>query len=193
LREECGDTLNGEALDALREIVENAKKMGLLIDNLLEFSRLGKQLPGKTKIDMNGLFNSVVSELKNTASPTTKFKIASMDDAVGDVSMLKQVALNLVSNAIKYSSKKKSPVIEIGTTTNGVGTAYFVKDNGAGFNMKYYDKLFGVFQRLHNNEYEGVGVGLAIVNRIITRHSGKIWAEGKENEGATFYFTLPNN
>jgi light-regulated signal transduction histidine kinase (bacteriophytochrome) len=122
------------------------------------------------------------------------FTIQPLVAAQGDYSMLKQAMINLVSNALKYSGKQPESKIEIGSTANGSSVTYYVKDNGVGFNMAYYDKLFGVFQRLHGtDEFEGTGVGLAIVQRIIARHSGKVWAEGKVNEGATFNFSLPNN
>jgi light-regulated signal transduction histidine kinase (bacteriophytochrome) len=110
----------------------------------------------------------------------------------GDLNMMKQVWVNLISNALKYSRNNADPKIEIGNTTNRSETIFYVKDNGVGFDMQYYEKLFSVFQRLHSNaEFEGTGVGLALVHRIVTRHNGKLWAEAKPNEGATFYFSIP--
>lgn len=193
LKEECPNDLNDEAKDALEEIVNNVKKMGLLIDNLLEFSRLGKQPVTKATVDMKELTTSLISELKKIEGKNTAFVMGELSAVHGDLSMLKQVMINLLSNAVKYSSKKEHPKVEIGSRKENGEVIVFVKDNGAGFNMKYYDKLFGVFQRLHSfNDFEGTGVGLAIVQRIITRHAGKVGAEGVENEGATFYFSLPN-
>ncbi len=107
--------------------------------------------------------------------------------------MLQQVFINLISNAFKYTGKKENPTIEIGSYTQDKNVVYYVKDNGAGFDMRYYDKLFGVFQRLHSsNEFDGTGVGLAIIQKIITKHGGKVWAEAKVNEGGCFYISLPN-
>jgi PAS domain S-box-containing protein len=191
LKLELGDNLSGDADDCLTEILKNTKKMGQLIDNLLEFSRLGKRPIQKRHVDMDDLFNGIVDECRRT-NPKVLFHIHQLEDATGDRDMLKQVIENLVSNAVKYSSKSAKPRVEIGSERENGSLVYYVKDNGAGFNMKYYDKLFGVFQRLHGaDEFEGVGVGLAIVQRVVSKHSGKVWAEGKENEGATFYFSLP--
>jgi len=121
-----------------------------------------------------------------------ELEIESMPPAKGDRAMFRQVFVNLLSNAIKFSQHKELPRIRVGSSTMGEETIYYVRDNGAGFNMKYADKLFGVFQRLHSaEEFEGTGIGLAIVKRIITRHGGRVWAEGKVNEGATIYFALP--
>jgi PAS domain S-box-containing protein len=195
LSEEIPADVNEEAKDAMREIVSNASKMAKLIDSLLEFSRLGKQHVSKTTVDMDELFKSVINDLKRSkGGKEASFKIKPLGQTEGDHAMLKQVAVNLVSNAIKYSSKKPSPEIEIGYSVKDDQSVYYVKDNGAGFDMAYYDKLFGVFQRLHGmDEFEGTGVGLAIVQRIISKHSGKVWAEGKVDQGAIFSFSLPNN
>lgn len=192
LKMECGDKLSEDAQDSLQEILKNTKKMGKLIDNLLEFSRLGKQNFTRTKVNMEEVFNAVIEEAAKPPGREISFKVGKLPYAYGDKNMLKQVAENLITNAIKYSSKKPEPKIEVGAISGKDELTYFVKDNGAGFNMKYYDKLFGMFQRLHgSDEFEGIGVGLAIVKRIVTRHNGKVWAEGAENEGATFYFSLP--
>jgi light-regulated signal transduction histidine kinase (bacteriophytochrome) len=119
------------------------------------------------------------------------FRLHSVPDAYGDAAMVKQVWTNLISNAIKYTSKRTNRRIEIDCETNGSENIYRVTDNGAGFNMAYYNKLFGVFQRLHTlKDFDGTGIGLAIVNRIILRHNGRVWAEGKVNKGATFYFAM---
>jgi light-regulated signal transduction histidine kinase (bacteriophytochrome) len=117
-----------------------------------------------------------------------------MPTCKGDASMLKQVWFNLLANAIKYSAKKDNPLIEVGIVDDQKCNIYYVKDNGAGFEMKYYDKLFGVFQRLHrNDEFEGTGLGLVLAKRIISKHGGEIWGEAALNEGATFYFSIPKN
>ena len=122
----------------------------------------------------------------------TEINIQALKPCHCDISLVRQVWINLISNAVKYSRKKEHPVITIGWEESDGQTVYFVKDNGVGFDMKYYKKLFGVFQRLHKiSEFEGTGVGLALVHRIVAKHNGKIWAEAVENEGATFYFTLP--
>ena len=194
LKEEITDNLNADARDALDEIIINIKKMGQLIDDLLEFSRLGKQHVSTTLVDMNNLFDTVVNDITKLSTQKAKLIIKPLQPVQGDRAMLKQVAYNLVSNALKYSANKEKPVIEIGCKDEENAVTYYVKDNGAGFNMNYYDKLFKVFQRLHGfSEFEGTGVGLAIVQRIISKHNGEVWAEGKENEGAVFYFSLPIN
>ena len=119
-------------------------------------------------------------------------EIAQLPPALGDRSLLKQVWVNLIGNALKYSAKIAQPRVEVGARSDGAQTVYWVRDNGAGFDMRYADKLFGVFQRLHRaEEFEGTGIGLAIVQRVVTRHGGRVWAEGKPGEGACFYFALP--
>jgi light-regulated signal transduction histidine kinase (bacteriophytochrome) len=176
-----------KGIQLLNKIVNNAQKMKVLIDELLEFSRLGKQELKKTVVDLDKL----VAEVVQTVQHKAKLLIQPLGRAIGDYNLLKQVYQNLLINAIKYSSKKEAPEIQIGVQEYRKKKAYYVQDNGAGFNMAYYDKLFGVFQRLHRqDEFEGIGVGLAIVQRIVSKHGGKVWAQGKTNEGATFYFTL---
>jgi PAS domain S-box-containing protein len=193
LAEELPKEVNDEAKDAMQEIIYNASKMARLIDDLLEFSRLGKQHVSKVDIDMDELADSVVNDLKKSkATKDISVTIKPLGQAQGDYGMLKQVMVNLVANAIKYSSKNEKPEIEIGSAANGDHSTFYVKDNGVGFDMAYYDKLFGVFQRLHGaDEFEGTGVGLAIVQRIIAKHAGRVMAEGKINEGATFSFSIP--
>ena len=190
--EDYGDKLDEEGKRTLSVIMKNAIRMGQLIDDLLSFSRIGKQDLTKVILDMNGITLSVVRELKSHQKKQVEFNIKPLLPVQGDSSMLKQVITNLVSNALKYSMKKEKPVVEIGSYEENNTNVYYVKDNGAGFDMLYYDKLFGVFQRLHSaNEFEGTGVGLALVQRIISKHGGKVWAEGKVDAGATFYFALP--
>jgi light-regulated signal transduction histidine kinase (bacteriophytochrome) len=167
--------------------------MGQLIDDLLAFSRLGKKELVPAKVDMQSLATNVVNELlQHDLEKDYRINIGALSPAEADHGMIKQVLINLVNNAIKYSSKKESPEIGIGSKDEETRTIYYVKDNGVGFDMAYADKLFGVFQRLHSqDEFEGMGVGLALVKRIIDKHKGEVWAEGQENIGAAFYFSLP--
>jgi PAS domain S-box-containing protein len=176
-------------------IQNNATKMGQLIDDLLAFSRLIKSDINVSAIDMDDLVKNVIADFGMTTDLSTKkITIDQLPETRGDRNMMKQVWVNLISNALKYSSKNKYAEIEIGCFKKDEADVYYIKDNGVGFNMDYAHKLFGVFQRLHGvNDFEGTGVGLAIVHRIISRHQGKIWAEGEVGKGASFYFTLPNN
>ncbi|HET6990283.1 MAG TPA: ATP-binding protein, partial [Bacteroidia bacterium] len=191
LSEDYGPQLDEEGKRILQAIKYNAAKMGMLIDDLLSFSRLGRKELQKTSIDMNELVEGVMIEIGKSITHRAEIKIGKLHKTKADYGLLHQVMFNLISNAIKYSSKEKNPVVEINSKEKSGEIVFSVKDNGAGFDMKYYDKLFGVFQRLHTQEeFEGTGVGLAIVQRIISKHRGKIWAEGKINEGAAFYFTL---
>ena len=178
----------------LEIMMKNATQMGMLIDDLLDFCRLGRSALTVKSIDMNEMVKTVIEEIQSdTQINAAEFQLHELNTSKCDPILMKQVWTNLISNAVKYSRKKENPVIEIGTTHINGSTTYFVKDNGAGFDMKFSDKLFAVFQRLHKvTEYEGTGVGLALVHRIITKHEGTIWADAKVNEGATFYFTLPN-
>ncbi len=193
LEEDYEATLDDEAKRLLDNIQKSAYKMGHLIDNLLEFSRLGKKEVKKTQIDINELVQSVMRDVYSSGEHNATIKTHELLNASGDYSLLTQVWFNLISNAVKYSSKKKNPEIEIGSSRGEDGITYYVKDNGAGFDMKYANKLFGVFQRLHSNdEFEGTGIGLAIIQRVIIKHGGKVWAEGKRDEGAVFYFTVPD-
>jgi light-regulated signal transduction histidine kinase (bacteriophytochrome) len=172
--------------------MSNARKMGRLIDDLLNFSKLGRAEVRMEEVDMNELVDEVLHELKTggVTIPVGFWK-NELKPVNGDSNLLRQVWANLISNAIKYSGGKEHPEIETGMIQKEGSDIYYVKDNGAGFDMQYADKLFGVFQRLHTEEeFPGTGVGLALVQRIITRHGGKVWAEGKENEGATFFFIL---
>src|ERR1051325_344549 len=140
---------------------------------------------------MNSLAESSLTDLNLVSSKAAKIRIHKLHTVTADPALMKHVVTNLLSNAIKYSSKKENPVIEIASKQENGSFIFSVKDNGVGFDMEFADKLFGVFQRLHSDEeFEGTGVGLAIVQRIVLRHGGKVWAEGKENEGAIFYFSL---
>ncbi len=184
---------NGRRL--LKVIGDEAKRMSRLIDDLLAFSRLSRQQIEPVKINMRALAQEVFDELmKSEPARTVELKLEDLPAARGTEAMIRQVWVNLISNALKFTRKRPVAQIEIGaqTDTNG-GWIYHIKDNGAGFDMRYADKLFGVFQRLHTQPYfEGTGVGLALVQRILQRHGGRIWAESEVDQGARFYFTLPD-
>jgi signal transduction histidine kinase len=192
LEEDYAGKFDAEGIDALLSIRANSKKMGKLIDDLLAFSRLGRKEITVSDINMNALVKSAIDELTGYSKNEMKLNIKTLPPSKGDHSLIKQVWVNLVSNAIKYSQTKSETDIEIGGYEKDNLVIYYVKDNGAGFDMQYYDKLFGVFQRLHSQEeFEGTGIGLAIVQRIVHRHKGTVWAESKLGEGTCFYFSLP--
>ncbi|TXE06607.1 GHKL domain-containing protein [Gelidibacter salicanalis] len=194
LSEDYEAVLDAEGKRWLGEVRNNAKKMGVLIDDLLTFSRLGRKAIVKSKVDMNALAETVMSEINQSMTHHAEIRFNNLFPATGDFSLLKLVMTNLLYNAIKYSSKKEKPIIEISSVRKNGTLIYCVKDNGAGFDMQYAHKLFGVFQRLHSvEEFSGTGVGLAIVHRIINKHGGKVWAKGKEGEGADFFFSLACN
>jgi light-regulated signal transduction histidine kinase (bacteriophytochrome) len=194
LMEDYGSKLDDEGKRVLEAIRYNALKMGTLIDELLAFSRLGRKAARKKEVDMDHLVKNVMLELNKLVKHNATVTIGKLHTVQAEHGLLHQVMYNLVSNAIKYSSKRKDPVVEIFSEEKNGDIIFSVKDNGAGFDMQYADKLFGVFQRLHSQEeFEGTGVGLAIVQRVIAKHGGKVWAEGKKNEGAIFYFSLPKN
>ena len=188
-----GDTngsLSAEPKRMLENIIINARRMENLIEDLLNFSRLGRRTPVTHNTDMNDLVQPIIQQYLNG---NTKYNVQvnNLPPCYCDSNLVKQVWENLISNAVKYSANNPAPEIEIGSREEENNTVYYIKDNGAGFDMKYYDKLFGVFQRLHKaSEFEGTGVGLALSQRIISKHGGKIWAESKINEGSTFYFTV---
>jgi len=174
-------------------ISSSATQMGELIDDLLSFSRIGRCNLNPSEIDMKKMARVVFEGMTSPAErKRIKLKIGKLSSAFGDVTLFGQVWTNLISNAIKYSSKNDVSEINIGSESDGKMITYFVKDNGVGFDMQYAHKLFGVFQRLHSEaDFEGNGVGLAIVQRIILKHGGKVWADGEVGKGATFYFSLP--
>ena len=192
LDEDFSSVLNEEGKRQLHKISENAEQMGILIDNLLTFSRLGRKELSKRETDMGALVTRALAEIGKSTEHKAEIKVGAMQQVLSDPDLITQVLINLIENSIKYTSKKDKPEIEIGSYIEGDEAVFFVSDNGAGFDMKYYDKLFGVFQRLHAaDEYDGTGVGLAIVQRIIARHGGRVWAKGKVDQGATFSFALP--
>lgn len=188
------EELDAEAKEMLGHIHQGAQRMSLLIDDLLAFSRLGRQALEPTQVDMTALAQAVFDELaKLDPARQLHLELQPLPDASGTESMIRQVWVNLISNAIKFTHGREVSEIKIGAESGGdEGPCYYVKDNGAGFDMRNADRLFGVFQRLHSlDEFEGTGVGLALVQRIVQRHGGRVWAEAKVDEGATFYFTLP--
>ena len=195
LIEDHTDSIDEDGKKILQAIVHNSNKMGILIDDLLSFSKLGRKQVTVTTINMTALLNGVISEItieKNENAPV--FEIDELHKAIGDPSLIKQVWVNLISNAIKYSKYKPETRIKITSTAKEDKIIYSIKDYGAGFDMDYYDKLFGVFQRLHSQEeFVGTGIGLAIVQKIVNRHQGTVWAESELDAGANFYFSLPNN
>jgi PAS domain S-box-containing protein len=192
LEEDYYSELDENGKRVLGVIQENAKRMGQLIDDLLAFSRLGRREIQKSYLDMSLLVTSVLEEINKLIPNNAEIKVGTLYPAFGDRALVNQVMFNFISNAVKYSSKRNNPVIEIKSREGEREVIYSVSDNGTGFDMLYANKLFGVFQRLHTTEeFEGTGVGLAIVKRIISKHGGSVWAEGEIGKGATFYFSLP--
>jgi PAS domain S-box-containing protein len=186
--------LDGQSLHFMENISDAAKRMGILIDDLLAFSRMGRQEIVEKQVDLAVLTKDVIRELTpDTQDRTVHWKVADLPTVSGDQAMLRLVLVNLISNALKFTSPLQEAEIEIGCILDSdTEVEIFVRDNGVGFDMNFADKLFGVFQRLHHtDEFEGTGIGLANVRRIISRHGGRTWADGKVDHGATFYFSLP--
>ncbi len=195
LQKHIGPTLDEKGHRYTRIILESAKKMGALIDDLLAFSRIGRAETRETMVDLEQLVKEVLADTQlETGGRNIAWKIGALPNLHGDRSMLKLALVNLVSNAVKFTRKQSQPEIEIGSMENKEdGMVVFVKDNGVGFDMKYAHKLFGVFQRLHQSDsFEGTGIGLATVQRIIHRHGGRVWAESLVDRGATFFFSVPS-
>jgi PAS domain S-box-containing protein len=193
LEEDYKDKLDNEGQRVLDTITRNANRMGRLIDDMLNLSKLGRLAIAPALINMHDVVNKIMTELQEAeARFKVQFKVGALAASRADLDMITQVWINYIDNAIKYSSKRTNPIVEIGSQQTPEETIYFVKDNGSGFDNQYVHKLFGVFQRLHRqHEFEGTGVGLAIVKRIIEKHNGRVWAEGILDQGATFYFSLP--
>ena len=191
LLEERGDKLDADGRHYLDMIVGSAAEMGRLVDDLLNFSRLGKQPMSRQPIEPDRLVRQVLAELDALRQGrSVEVRLGQLPACHADPGLLRQVFANLLGNALKYTRKRPKAEIDVGW--DAALQAYFVRDNGVGFDMRHADKLFGVFQRLHRAEdYEGTGVGLAIVQRIVLRHGGRVWAEAAEDKGATFYFTIP--
>jgi signal transduction histidine kinase len=192
LEEDHAVALDDEGRRLLNTVRGNALRMGQLIEDLLEFSRTARAPINCLEVEMTRLAQEVFDEVRDSASTAPACEIAPLPVAWGDRTLLRQVWVNLLSNAVKYSSQRKDPAIRVNGYREDKENVYCVTDNGAGFDMEYADRLFGVFQRLHrSDEFPGTGVGLAIVRRIVTRHEGRVWARSKPGEGASFFFTLP--
>jgi two-component system sensor histidine kinase/response regulator len=190
--EDHSHLLDKEGISLLNKMQYNAKKLGRLVDDLLSFSKLGKKSVGKHSVNMKEVVELILNEINEVTPHKAIINIGEMHVVDGDKNLIHQVWINLIQNAIKYSSKTENPVIEINSFKESDEITYYIKDNGVGFSMEHASKLFNVFQRLHSeNDFEGTGVGLAIVQKIILKHGGRVWAESKPGEGATFYFTLP--
>lgn len=195
LKKNQSDRLDEKGRRHLQIISDAARKMGALIDDLLVFSRMGRQEMQHDHVSMDELVkDSIAQHEPDCASRKIEWNIAPLPDVRGDGAMLKQVWLNLISNALKYSRTRDVARIEIGSDASRSEIVFFIRDNGVGFDMRYADKLFGVFQRLHReDEFEGTGVGLANIRRIVSRHGGRTWAESTLDQGSTFYFSIPNH
>ncbi len=193
LLEDNGDKLDEDNRKLLKAVSDNAKKMQGLIEDMLIFSRVSAKDLTFINVDMDELVGSVVEELKDfRQGRNIRFDVGRLPPAYGDRSAIKQVFYNLLANAIKFTRPKSDAKIQVGAEERGDETVYYVRDNGVGFHDTYARKLFGLFQRLHSaEEFEGTGIGLAIVQRYISKLGGRVWAEGKKDQGATFYFTLP--
>jgi signal transduction histidine kinase len=192
LVEDHADQLDAEALTVLDSIGGSVDKMQQLVNDLLQFALLGTKAPDMEVVDMAAQARAVFVELNAQTQKTPLFTLSDLPPAWGDPGLMRQVWVNLLSNAFKYSSKRDEPQIEIGSRVDNGAVIYFVRDNGAGFDAARAQKLFGVFQRLHSEqEFPGTGVGLSIVNRIVSKHGGQVWAEAQPDAGATFYFSLP--
>ena len=193
LIEDFTEKLDDEGRRVLNVIRNNTVRMGQLIDDILSFSHLGRIEMNVLDIDMEKLARSVVNELKPTVNDrNVELIIDTLPPSQGDKAMIREVMVNLINNAIKFTRPRTAARIEIGGRADNSENSYFVRDNGVGFDMNYQNKLFGVFQRLHSqDEFEGTGIGLALVKQVITRHGGRVWAEGKVDEGAVIHFTLP--
>lgn len=189
--EDFGHSLSEEGRHLIHNVSYNAAKMERLVEDLLAFSRMGKKELRTTEVAMNDLTEAVLAELNNTLQHKARIEVKELDTISADYGLMYQVMLNLIGNAIKYSSKKEQPMITVSSARQANEVVFSVQDNGVGFDMKYAQRLFGVFQRLHADaEFEGTGVGLALVQRIINKHGGRMWADAKPNEGATFSFAL---
>ena len=193
LEEDHAASLDDTARRHLDRVKQNARRMGQLIDDLLAFSQIGRTSMVRKNVDLTQMATTVAHEAVASSGRDIALSIQELPPVYGEPALLNQVFVNLLSNAVKFTARVERPAITIGSMNEQGELAYFVRDNGVGFDERYAEKLFGVFQRLHRpDDFEGTGVGLAIVHRIVTRHGGRVWAHGKVNAGATFYFTLPS-
>ena len=194
LQAKSAERLDANGLRYLEIIAEAVQRMDGLISHLLAFSRMSRQELQKSHFSMDNLVKKCLKEMElDLTDRKIAWSIGALPEAFGDPALIRQALSNLLSNAVKFTKNREETGIEIGSRPGHHGTVYYVRDNGIGFDMKYVDKLFGVFQRLHSkNQFEGTGIGLANVRRIVERHGGKAWAEGMDGEGATFYFSLPD-
>jgi signal transduction histidine kinase len=194
LEEDYGERLDDEGRRLLRVVRDNSQKMSRLIDAVLDLSRIGRKPLAVSDLDMTRLAEEALEELYVERDQRPQLTFGPLPPAPGDALLMKQVWTRLLDNAIKFSGVRERPLIEVSADEKDAENVYCVKDNGVGFSMQYYDRLFGVFQRLHSEQqFAGVGIGLAIVQRIVARHGGRVWAESKPQEGATFYFSLPKS
>ncbi|MBT1709682.1 hypothetical protein KK062_15675 [Fulvivirgaceae bacterium PWU5] len=193
LQDEYGEKLDANGRRIANTVMKNAQKMGRLIDDLLDFSHVGRSTLHPGKVNMADLVNALLADnIDRKTHETLRVHVHTLPPVVADIGLIRQVWTNLISNAVKYSSKKEFPQVWINAFETGTEIVYSVRDNGVGFDMQYVHKLFGVFQRLHrDDEFEGTGVGLALVYRIVARHGGRAWAEAVPDQGATFFFALP--
>ena len=192
LLEDYSDRLDDEGKRLLGVVRSSAQEMAELIDGILGFLRLGRDPMSVGLIDMSVSVRTALEELEpKTRGRRLKIEVASLPNAFGDAAMIQRVWTNLLDNAIKFTARKADALIEVGALASGDETVYYVRDDGVGFDMQFAGKLFGVFNRLHGSEFVGNGMGLAIVQRVVSRHGGRVWAEGKPDKGATFYFSLP--
>jgi two-component system sensor histidine kinase/response regulator len=190
LKQDFAKQLPPEAVQLVDVISGSATQMGRMIDSLLELSRMGRHLITQKPVDMASLVAEIVADLNRTSVKHARVEVGTLGTCFGDPYLLRQVWVNLVSNALKFTSRRKNAHVEIGGREEAGRTVYFVRDNGAGFDARYAERLFAPFRRLHGAEFEGHGIGLSIVKRIVERHGGRVWAESKLDRGATFYFTI---
>ena len=193
LLKDYADRLDAEGQRFLDIIRANTQNMSQLIDDLLAFSRLGRRQVKLVNVDMEKLVRNLAGELQGTLGDrTVQWDLKPLPWARADLALIRQVWVNLLGNALKFTRPREAAIIEVGSRSEAGEEVYYIKDNGVGFDMQYAAKLFGVFQRLHRyEEFEGTGVGLALVQRIVQHHGGRVWAEGQVNAGATFFFSLP--
>jgi light-regulated signal transduction histidine kinase (bacteriophytochrome) len=194
LREDYADSIDEKGKDLLSRIEGSAKKMSQLIDDLLSFGRVSTREIRRSEVDMEELAGKVFEELRPVIGQRNiRFEVEGLPPAYGDLSMLRQVIVNFITNALKFTRTRETPLIEVGGSREEKENIYFVRDNGVGFDKELGKKLFGMFQRIHaSQQFEGTGIGLFMIKQIVEKHGGRVWAEGEPDKGATFYFSLPH-